>query len=68
MYYKNQDYTLFGTKIKNNLNNEIGLVIFTWINTYADDEVKFATCVDRKGKKYNIELDNITPLEDNYDY
>ncbi|MFI3300742.1 MAG: hypothetical protein R3Y28_04905 [Candidatus Gastranaerophilales bacterium] len=63
MTYKNQDYTMFGTKIKNNLNNEVGLLIFTWTNTYADGDVDFATCVDKKGEKYNVELDNITPID-----
>lgn len=63
MTLKNKNEMLFGTKILNNKTNEIGLLIYTWTNTFADGEVEFATCVDKNGKKYNIEMDNITPLE-----
>lgn len=61
---KNKDNTLFGTKILNNTTNEIGLIIYTWTNVYADGEVPFATCVDSNGKRYNTPMDNITPIED----
>ena len=61
---KVKDTTLFGTKIKNNLTNDIGVLIYTWDNTFADGIVPFATCVDKDGKKYNIEMDNVSPLED----
>ena len=61
---KNKDNTLFGTKILNNKTNEIGLIIYTWTNVYADGEVPFATCVDSNGKRYNTPMDNITPIED----
>ena len=61
---KNKDNTLFGTKILNNNTNEIGLIIYTWTNVYADGEVPFATCVDSNGKRYNTPMDNITPIED----
>ncbi len=61
---KNKDNTLFGTKILNNKTNEIGLIIYTWTNVYADGEVPFATCVDSNGKRYNTTMDNITPVED----
>lgn len=54
----------FGTKILNHKTNEIGLLIKTWTNKFADADVPFATCVDKNGKKYNIELDNITPIEE----
>ncbi len=63
MTFKNQDYTLFGTKIINNETNELGLILFTWDNSYADKDVQFATCVDVKGKKYNINMDFISPIE-----
>lgn len=53
----------FGTKIVNNKTEEIGLLIKIWLNKFADGKVWFATCVDEKGNKYNIELDNITPIE-----
>lgn len=88
----------FGTKIINRKTNQIGLLIKTWLNEYADGgvwclgflprsqsfafstlclpaqsvrypnlirtEIHFATCVDTKGKRYYIELDEIAPLED----
>ena len=63
MTLKNKNRLLFGTKIKNNLTNEIGLLIYTWDNTFADRNVPFATCVDKNGKRYNIEMDNISPIE-----
>ena len=31
-----KDYTLFGTKILNLKTKEIGLVIYTWENEFAD--------------------------------
>ena len=54
----------YGTKILNLKTNEIGLLIKTWKNKFADKDVDFATCVDKKGKLYNIELDSIKSLED----
>ena len=30
-------------------------------------EIRFATCVDKTGKCYNIELDNIREFEDDYE-
>lgn len=54
----------FGTKILNRKTNEIELLIKTWLNEFADENIWFATCVDQKGKRYNIELDEITPIED----
>jgi len=54
----------FGTKILNNETNEIGLLIKTWENRYADGKVMFATCVNRAGKRYNVELDKISPIEE----
>lgn len=64
MALKNQNRLLFGTKIKNLKTNDIGLLIYTWDNQFADGDVPFATCVDKEGKKYNIAMDEITPLED----
>lgn len=55
---------LFGTKIHNNKTNEIGLLIYTWTNSFADGDIEYATCVDKKGKRYNIEMDLITPVEE----
>ncbi len=39
---------------KNFKTQEIGLLICIWKNKFADGEVDFATCVDKQGKKYNI--------------
>ena len=54
---------MYGTKIYNHKKQEIGLLISTWVNVYADGKVDFATCVDPQGKKYNTEMDNITLVE-----
>ncbi len=59
-----KNHTLFGTKIKNLKTNEVGLVIYTRVNTFADGDVDFATCVDKNGKRYNIALDEIQPVEE----
>lgn len=59
-----KDYMLYGTKILNLKTQEIGLLICTWKNKFADAEIDFATCVNIQGKKYNIELDNIRGFED----
>ena len=62
-----KDYHLYGTKILNLKTQEIGLLICTWKNKFSDAEIDFATCVDRKGKWYNIELDNIRGFEDDFE-
>lgn len=88
----------FGTKILNRKTNQIGLLIKTWLNEFADGgvwalgflprsqsfakvatqqkaqsvrypgftrtEIRFATCVDAKGKRYHIELDEIVPIDE----
>lgn len=59
-----KDYTLFGTKILNLKTQEIGLLICIWKNKFGDGEIDFSTCVDKNGKRYNIELDSITPIEE----
>ena len=59
-----KDYKLYGTKILNQKTKEVGLLICIWKNKFADAEVDYATCVDRQGKRYNIELDNIEVLND----
>lgn len=64
MELKNKNNMLFGTKIDNNKTNEIGLLIYTWTNSFADGDIEYATCVDKKGKRYNIEMDLITPVEE----
>lgn len=30
---------------------------------YADGNIPFSTCIDENGKKYNIEMDSITAIE-----
>lgn len=59
-----KDYQLFGTKILNLKTQEIGLLICLWENKFADRTIDYATCVDKTGKRYNIELDNIEVLDD----
>ncbi len=54
-----KDYKLYGTKILNLKTQEIGLLICLWENKFADKTINFATCVDKTGKRYNIEVDNI---------
>ena len=45
---------------------EIGLLICLWENKYANKTVNFAISVDKNGKYYNIELDNIRGFEDDF--
>lgn len=50
-----------------NLNTqEIGLLICLCENKFADKTVDFATCIDKTGKRYNIEFDNTRSFE--YDF
>lgn len=58
-----KDRRLYGARIYNYKTKEIGLLICTWVNRFADGDVDFATCVDPNGKKYNAPMDEITPLE-----
>ena len=58
-----KDYTLFGTKVINHKTNEMAIVIYTWKNQFADGTIDFATCINKKGERYNIELDNISVAE-----
>ena len=60
---KDFDRTLFGTKVLNLETKKLGIVLYTWKNVYADGEIPFATWVDENGKKYNIEMDSITAIE-----
>lgn len=59
-----KDYKLYGAKILNLKTQEIGLLICLWEIKFADRTVDFATCVDKTGKRYSIELDNIRGFED----
>ena len=58
-----KDYALYGTKVLNLKTQEVGLLICIWKNKFADAEIDYATCVDKQGKKYNIELIDIIPFE-----
>lgn len=58
-----RNYLLFGQQVMNHETNEVGLVLYTWDNVFADATIPYATCVDKNGKKYNIELDKLHPLE-----
>ena len=58
-----KDYHLYGTKVLNLKTQEIGLLICIWKNKFADAVIDYATCVDKQGKKYNIELIDIIPFE-----
>lgn len=62
-----KDYKLYGTKVLNLKTQEKGLLICVWKNRFADKTVDFATCVNKQGKRYNIELDTIAPLEQTND-
>lgn len=64
MELKDKDTMLFGTKVFNNQTQKLGLVLYTWTNTYADGEVPFAKCVDINGNVYNTPMENISPIED----
>ena len=58
-----KDYTLFGQKATNIQTDEIGLVLYTWKNVYADAIIDMACWVNRKGKVFQMYLDNLTPVE-----
>ena len=58
-----KNYTLYGTRVLNLKTQEIGLLICVWKNRFADKTVDFATCINKQGKRYNIELEEVTPLE-----
>ena len=62
-----KDSQLYGTKILNLKTQEIGLLICIWENTFAYGEIDFATYVDKQGRRYNIELDNIRGFEDDFE-
>ena len=64
-----KDSTMFGVKVFNTKTNQKGVLIYTWKNRFATNggkyiDIPYACCVDINGKKYDTEMDNITPLED----
>lgn len=58
-----KDRTMFGTEVLNHKTHEVGILLYTWVNVFADGKVLYATCVDKNGKKYNIEMDDISPID-----
>ncbi len=54
----------FGIKIRNTKTGEIGVLIKTYLNEFADKNVMYAIWVDVNGKRKYEELDNLHPLED----
>lgn len=62
-----KDYKLYGIKIFNLKTQEVGLLICLWENKFADKIIDFATCAARTGKRYNIELDNIRGVKDDFE-
>lgn len=59
-----KDHTLFGQKAINCQTDEIGLVLYTWENVYADATIDMAAWVNQKGKVFQLYLDNLKPIED----
>lgn len=57
----------FGTRIRNTKTGEIGLLIKTYLNKFADKSVMYAVWVDVNGKRKYEELDNLRPLDDEDD-
>lgn len=69
MTLKNEDTSLFGTKVYDFKNKNIALVLKTFDNTYSQNgggtvDIQFARCVTTKGKLYNVEFDYITPYKE----
>lgn len=58
-----KDYTLFGTKVIEKNRFGTCLILYTWDNVFADATIPFATIVDKNGKKQNVKMDDIIPLE-----
>lgn len=61
---KDLDRMMFGTMVENHRTNEIGVLLYTWTNRFADGDIPYATCVDKNGKKYSIPMDDISPIEE----
>lgn len=59
-----KDYTLFGQKATNCQTDEIGLVLYTWKNVFADAIIDMAAWVNQKGKLHQLRLDDIIPVEE----
>lgn len=59
-----KDYTLFGQKATNTQTDELGIVLYTWKNVYADAIIDMACWVNKNGKVFQLYLDNLTPVEE----
>lgn len=53
-----------GFEFKNTRNRIVDLYLE---KKFSDAEIDYATCVDKQGKRYNIELDNIRGFEDDFE-
>ena len=59
-----KDHTLFGQKAVNIQTDEVGIVLYTWKNKFADAIIDMACRVNQNGKVFQLYLDNLTPIED----
>ena len=61
------DDTLFGTMVYDYDKKAVAIVIKTWDNGFHSEEgflyYTFATCVDKKGKRYETPFSNISAIE-----
>ena len=65
---KDEENLSYGTKVFDFNKKAVALIIKTWDNTFWENDgkkidIRFATCVDIEGKRYNTEFKNLTPLE-----
>ena len=66
---RDKDHTMFGVRVYNTKTKQQGVLIYTWKNRFSTNgggyiDIPYACCVDMNGKKYDTEIDNLTPLED----
>ena len=54
----------FGKKIINTKTGQLGLIIKTWNNVFADATIPFVTWVDIKGKRHNSPMKEIAEAVD----
>lgn len=69
MTLKNEDRYLFGTKVYDYNKKSISLIIKNWDNTFWENggktvDIKYATCVDTDGNRYNTKFENLSPYEE----
>lgn len=56
--------SIFGTKIMNVKSGQLGLMIKTWTNYYADATIPFGTWVDTKGKRHDSPIDDLCLIDE----